>query len=65
MTDSGERRLTDLSSRRYRWADRATKLAGVGLIAAGLDAGGGTPTGVALALVGVALGLATVLIDKQ
>jgi hypothetical protein len=65
MTDSGGRRLTELSPRRYRWADRATKLAGVGLIAAGLDAGGGTPAGLGLAAFGVALGLATVLIDKQ
>ena len=64
-TDSGGRRLAALSPRRYRWADRATKLAGVGLIAAGLDAGGGTPAGVAYAALGVALGLATVLIDKQ
>lgn len=65
MTDSDAFRLAELSPRRYRWADRATKLVGVGLIAAGLDAGGGTPAGVAFAALGVALGLATVLIDKH
>ncbi|EMA63895.1 hypothetical protein [Halorubrum lipolyticum] len=65
MTESSGLRLAELSPRRYRWADRATKLVGVGLIAAGLDAGGGTTEGVALAALGVALGLATVLIDKH
>ncbi|MFC7324678.1 hypothetical protein ACFQMF_08805 [Halorubrum rutilum] len=63
MTDSTP--IARLSPRRYRWADRLTKLGGVGLIAAGLDAGGGTPTGLALAALGAALGLSTVLIDKQ
>jgi len=65
MTESSAPRLTELSPRQYRWADRATKLAGVGLIAAGLDAGGGTPAGVAFAALGVVLGLATVLIDNH
>lgn len=65
MTESSAFRLAELSSRRYRWADRATKLAGVGLIAAGLNAGGGTPEGIAFAVLGVALGLVTVLIEKQ
>ncbi|MXR40321.1 hypothetical protein GRX01_02980 [Halobaculum sp. WSA2] len=61
-TDSGPGRLT-LSPRGYRWADRATKLAGVALIAVGLDVGGDTLAGVALAALGVALGLATVVLD--
>ncbi|MFC7186503.1 hypothetical protein [Halorubrum yunnanense] len=65
MTEPSALRLAELSARRYRWVDRATKLVGVGLIAAGLDAGGGTPAGVAFAALGVALGLATVLIEKQ
>ena len=65
MTESSDGRPTGLTPRRYRWADRATKLAGVGLIAAGLDAGGGTPAGVALALLGAALGLATVFITQH
>jgi len=49
----------------YRWVDRASKLAGIGLIAAGLAVGGDTVAGIALAAVGVAVGLATVFISKQ
>jgi hypothetical protein len=49
----------------YRRVDRASKLAGVGLIAAGLAVGGDTLAGVALAAAGVAVGLATVFISKQ
>jgi len=49
----------------YRWVDRASKLAGVGLIAAGLAVGGDTAAGVVLAAVGVAVGLATIFISKQ
>jgi hypothetical protein len=54
-----------LSARRYRWVDRISKLAGVALVAAGLDVGGSTPAGVALAALGVALGLATVFIAND
>lgn len=54
-----------LSSRRYRWVDRLTKLTGVALIALGLETGGDTLAGIALAALGVAFGLATVLIDEQ
>jgi hypothetical protein len=51
---------------RQRWFDRATKLVGVGLIAAGLNAGGSTPRGIALAVAGVAIGLSTVvLFDRE
>jgi hypothetical protein len=53
-----------LSGRQYRWLDRATKLAGVALVAAGLEVGGGTLAGIALATIGVACGLTTVLIDN-
>jgi hypothetical protein len=53
-----------LSRRQYRWLDRASKLLGVALIAAGLEVGGSTPAGIALALLGVACGLTTVLIDN-
>jgi hypothetical protein len=53
-----------LSGRQYRWLDRTTKLLGVALIAAGLEAGGGTLAGIALAVIGVACGLTTVLIDN-
>ena len=54
-----------LSERSYRWVDRASKLAGIGLIAAGLEVGGDTLPGVALAGAGLAVGLATVFITKQ
>jgi hypothetical protein len=54
-----------LSPRAYRWLDRASKLLGVALIAAGLEAGGDTALGLALAALGVACGLLTVLIDTQ
>jgi hypothetical protein len=53
-----------LSRRQYRWLDRATKLLGVALIAAGLEVGGSTLQGIALALIGVVCGLTTVLIDN-
>lgn len=54
-----------ISSRRYWWLDRASKLLGVGLVAAGLEVGGATATGVALGALGVASGLATVPIDVR
>jgi len=54
-----------ISSRRYRWLDRASKLGGLALIAAGLDVGGTTLAGIALALAGTALGLLTVFVAKQ
>ncbi|MEA1931964.1 hypothetical protein [Halohasta litorea] len=57
-------RSTSLTGRQYRWVDRITKLLGVGLIAAGLEAGGATPTGMALAVVGVLVGLSTVVITN-
>lgn len=53
-----------LSSRQYTWLDRATKLGGVVLIAAGLDVGGDTLAGLVLAALGVALGLSTVIIHE-
>ncbi len=58
--------MTDmaLDARRYRWLDRASKLVGVALIAAGLEVGGGTATGLVLAALGVTCGLATVVIDR-
>ncbi|WP_135364012.1 hypothetical protein [Halosimplex halophilum] len=63
MSDDGP--AVALSARRYRWLDRVTKLAGVALVAAGLEVGGDTFAGIALAAAGVACGLATVLITKQ
>ena len=64
MTDNRSARRTTLSSRQYRWLDRCSKLAGVALIAAGLEVGGGTAPGIALAALGAAIGLATVFIDN-
>lgn len=63
MTD-GHGRLT-CSARQYRWLDRATKLTAVALVAVGLEVGGDTTLGIALATLGVAVGLATVIIDTQ
>jgi hypothetical protein len=54
-----------LSARTYRFVDTATKLAGVALVAGGLEAGGATPVGLALGAGGAALALATVFIEKQ
>lgn len=54
-----------LSDRSYRWLDRLSKLLGVGLIALGLDVGGDTLPGVALAVAGVACGLLTVLVTHD
>jgi hypothetical protein len=54
-----------VSDRTYRSLDVATKVAGVALVAAGLEAGGGTATGVALAALGVALGLGTVFLPTK
>lgn len=65
MTDAAAGRTRTLSARRYRWLDRVTKLAGVALVALGLEAGGGTLAGIAYATLGVALGVATVLVTEQ
>jgi hypothetical protein len=53
-----------LSASQYRWLDRVTKLLGVALIAAGLEVGGGTTAGIVLAVLGVTIGLLTVLVDS-
>jgi hypothetical protein len=65
MSDGTQSARFALTTRRYRWLDRITKLIGVALIAGGLEAGGGTPAGIALAAFGVTIGLSTVIIDKQ
>ena len=54
-----------LPARQYRWLDRITKLLGVVLVAAGLEVGGSTPEGLALAAAGVSIGLSTVLIRSD
>lgn len=65
MSDHHEGRTWTVSTRRYRWLDRASKLLGVALIGAGLHLGGGTAAGLALAGLGVVFGLLTVIIDRQ
>jgi len=53
-----------LPDRTYRRVDRATKLAGVGLLVLALEAGP-TATGIGLAAAGIGLGLITVFIDTD
>ena len=66
MSEQHDRGWTTVSSaRRYRWLDRASKLLGVTLVAAGLHVGGSTTLGLALAALGVATGLLTVFIETQ
>ncbi|WP_380680436.1 hypothetical protein [Salinigranum sp. GCM10025319] len=74
MTDGGPvRRVTrglrgatpTLSARWYRHVDRASKLLGVALVAAGLDAGGATVEGVLLGVVGTAVAVSTVFIRRE
>ena len=62
MSDAGGRLA--LAPRTYRWVDRATKLSGVALVAAGLDVGGYTLVGALLGAAGVTLGIGTVFIDQ-
>jgi|GEM_PF-327952 len=54
-----------LSPDRYRRLDRVTKLAGIALVAVGLELGGSTPEGLATACLGVAVGLLTVPIHTN
>jgi len=62
MTDTNGPALT---TRQYSLLDTTSKLVGLGLVAAGLDAGGATPTGLALAVVGAACATATVFIAHE
>jgi hypothetical protein len=58
--------MTDASSptdRQYRLLDAASKLTGLALVAIGLDVGGGTPTGFALAVAGAICATATVFLS--
>lgn len=54
-----------LDPRRYRWVDRFSKLVGVALIAGGIEAGGATLAGIALAVAGVGIGLLTTVIRRD
>lgn len=60
-----DRHALTLPARAYRVVDAVTKLAGVGLVAAGLEAGGATPAGLALGACGAALGLTTVFVGRR
>lgn len=54
-----------LPAHTYRRIDRASKLGGLALVAVGLEVGGGTIEGFALAVVGAALATITVFIEQQ
>ncbi|MFB6169930.1 MAG: hypothetical protein ABEJ06_02175 [Haloarculaceae archaeon] len=54
-----------LSRRSYRVLDAGTKLGGVCLLAAGLDAGLATTTGALLGLAGASLATITVSLDHH
>ncbi|WP_254534864.1 hypothetical protein [Halomarina litorea] len=65
MSNHYENRKRTLSERQYHWVDRVTKLLGVALIGTGLHVGGGTATGIAVAALGVVVGLLTVIINRE
>jgi hypothetical protein len=54
-----------LPAGRYRLVDRASKLGALALVATGLEVGGGTLTGLALAAAGTVLGTLTVFIKQS
>ncbi|MDS0261231.1 hypothetical protein NDI56_17665 [Haloarcula sp. S1CR25-12] len=54
-----------LTESRYRLIDTASKLVGLALVAAGLDVGGSTPAGLALALAGTACATLTVFLSYE
>ncbi|ELZ32548.1 hypothetical protein C474_07002 [Halogeometricum pallidum JCM 14848] len=54
-----------LPARTYRRLDRASKLIGVALVAVGLETGGDTLAGIALGLLGAAIALTTVVLQRQ
>ncbi|AUG47587.1 hypothetical protein BVU17_08680 [Haloarcula taiwanensis] len=55
----------ELSERQYRLLDTTSKLVGLALVAAGLEVGGSTSTGIALAVAGTACATATVFITNE
>ncbi|MFB6134415.1 MAG: hypothetical protein ABEJ55_05455 [Halanaeroarchaeum sp.] len=59
--------MSDLarSASSYRLVDAATKLAGVALLVGALELGIASAPGVALALVGAALGVSTVFVTEE
>ena len=54
-----------LPARTYRRIDQVAKLAGVALVAVGLELGGDSATGLALGLCGVALATCTIWIENN
>jgi hypothetical protein len=54
-----------VDARTYRLLDYATKLAGLALVAAGLETGGATVAGLLLGVGGTALALTTVFIGRR
>ena len=65
MADGLDRGRRVLSKRSYRLVDTATKLAGVALVAGGLELGLSTTPGALLGLAGAALATLTVFLDHQ
>lgn len=59
MSDGDRRTLDPSTARRL---DQVAKLVGVGLVALGLEVGGGTPLGLGLGVAGALLALATVFV---
>jgi hypothetical protein len=57
--------LPRLTERRYRLVDTASKLLGLALVAAGLEVGGSTPAGIALAVAGTASATVTVFLSHE
>ena len=57
--------LPALSGRTYRRVDTASKLAGLAFVAAALEVGPTTASGLALVVIGATLATATVFIDNQ
>jgi len=65
MTDTDAWGSVPLTDRQYSLLDAASKLCGLGLVAVGLDVGGGTPTGLALAVAGAVCATATVFVTNE
>lgn len=60
MTDT-----VSLSEQQYRLLDTVSKLLGLGLVAVGLEVGGSTPTGFALAVAGALSATLTVFLTHE
>lgn len=54
-----------LPSKKYRWVDIVTKLAGLAFFAGGLETGITSALGLTLAFTGVLLGVSTVFITED